>query len=339
MNHPGTFIGVADTRMHPTHFLGKKQNLLFHDPSTNNIEALSIVDDAAKSWHGWTNEVTTAHVAGLPYKESQEFTPEIDKELFRRSLETRAACADRVDLTLLINTLGGTRWASFFFSDLASFVRETGGQVRAYVTSTAVSTGFILAQMADRLQAHPKAFLAHHTGSPAPGTRESYVQRLGEEEAERRMAKLTSIARNNYEEIMGRCLKRALPLARQSIQKTFDDAEAASPDRWASFDGDTLFDAGIVDVLADKTRGILREVAEDTHRSPDELLAIPSLRRFFEHSRIEGKLRRLYGLQGCNIRYDGRSTPSVAPNNEIFQTMDRSLLTQAQRSLKDELLQ
>ena len=336
MNRPGTIIAVADTRMHPTHFLGRKGNLLFHDPKTDTIDPLPLLEDAAPTWHGWTDDVPGSHVEGLSYKDSQEFTPAVDKELLRRSLETRTACADRVDLTLLINTLGGTRWTSQFMADIASFVHDTGGHVRGYVTSAAVSTGFFLAQEADILQVHPKAFLAHHAGCPGPGTRESYVRSVGEEEAEKRMAKLIGMARCHYEERMTAFLERAHPMARESVRRRFD-AVAATPDRWASFDGETLFDAGIADVLADKTHGIAREVGEDTSRSPEELLAVPSLRRFFEHSRIEGKLRRLFGLTGSTIRYDGRQTPFVMPNNELYASMDRSVLQKAKKALEEEL--
>lgn len=336
MNQPGTIIAVADTRMHPTHFLKRKGNVLFHEPTTNTLEPLPLLEDASPTWFDWSREVPIAHIDGLSHKEAQAFTPKVDKELLRRSLNTRTACVERVDLALLINTLGGTRWASQFFSDVASFAHETGGQVRAYVTSAAVSTGFLLLRTADRLQAHPRAFIAHHMGAPGAGTREAYVERLGAEEADRRIAILMDHAKQSYEEAMTAFVERSFPAARASLRRRFD-AAAATPDRWASFDGETLFDAGVVDILADKSGGIAREIAEDTNRSVQELLAVPSLRRFFEHSRIEGKLRRLHGLYGSTVRYDGRDAPFVMPNNELYATMDRSILKEAQATLESEL--
>lgn len=337
MNKPGTIIAVADTRMHPTHFLGRKGNLLFHDPSTDAIEPLPLLEDAAPTWNHWKGDVPAAEVNAMGFVESQEYSPNVDAELLRRSLETRAAIAGRTDLVLLINTLGGTRWVKNFVSDIAAFSHATGGQVRAYVTSAAVSSGFLLAQQADILQVHPRAFLAHHEGSPGKGTLEYYMEKFGPEEAERRMTKLTSIARALYEETMASFVGRAHPLGRSAIQRRFDDAAATSPDRWASFDGEALFDAGIADVLADKSMGIARDVGEDTNRSPNELTAIPSIDRFFRHSRLEGMLRRQRGLYGCTVRHDGREKPFLMPNNELYATMDRSLLKEANDILGKEL--
>jgi hypothetical protein len=328
MEKPGQLIVVADTRLQPTHFLAGKENLLYHDPNTGTIEPLAVLEEAKMFINGNNEPMSEEQVLGTPREKAHLIMQHFGPGVLENILATRTNLAKRLDLSILINTLGGANWTDGFIGKLSKYVATRGGSTHTFITTNAVSAGFTSAIHGQHWHLHKEAQIVHHIGSMSAYTRKAMIEKEGEEEAMKRIERLTGIMRKKYEERKDVLLSRLTGKTRYDIAKRFDDAlKQKDGDRWVAMSAEELFDGCAADSLHQNTDDLATEFSYTTGIRPD---AARSVDQFFRISRAEGYLRRAFGIPPSNISFDKNGRPVLLPHKTAGDQWDHLQLLASQ---------
>lgn len=199
----------------------------------------------------------------------------------------------RVDINLLINTLGGSFFTVYECMHLKKLSSEYGGKMRAFTTNKAMSMGVYLSFMVERKYAKCSTEFTFHRGTVVTnaGTREPNPMKDGMDALNR-----------GYFNTLENSKAKTDALARIDIAQN----DQGNPDGVFSFTGEELRKLGIIHEVFDTTEEVRKKCVAETGVDIELSKRANPVGIFFITSEIEELLYRETG-EHIGLIYDPKS--------------------------------